>query len=134
MIMFGEQAYGPDWVDEYYDRTHILQILRQCELVEASFVALDQDRVIGILLCTRVPDIWLRRVYRLRELVWFIRPEYRSDRVGSRLLDLYEKTAQNQLDLGKITGFSLSKLAFSPDFDPKKRGYNLAESTYLRGQ
>ena len=130
---FAQEIGNRDLILENPDVKHIYRILLRCEISTASFVA-EHDRTIqGMILALVSPDIWFPNQFRISELAWFVRPEYRHTTMGARLFHHYEKSAQNQVKSGKIRGCTISKLANSPDFDYEKRGFEFVEATYQQG-
>lgn len=116
-----------------YDYNHINGILLKCLYSGVNFVAEKDNTCKGFILSLRVPDVWTPNNLYLRELAWFIDKDYRSTTIGARLFHSYKKTAEKLYNKGEIAGFTISKLANSPDFDYEKRGFKYIESTYMIG-
>ena len=134
MTEFARSCGVSDLNKDSYDREYAKNILLRCEKTGASFIARDDNnQVLGIILSMRVPELWQPNIIRLRELAWYVKPEYRYTTVGSRLFVEYKKAAENMIKAGKITGFTMTKLHNSDDFDYEKRGFKFIESTYMVG-
>ena len=133
MKEFAKFTGHPGFIGREYDFMPVKHILLRCHYSGASFVAVSGNKMVGILLSMATPDIWIPDIIRLRELAWFVTEEYRNSSVGARLYSLYKKQAENMMKEGKIHGFTMTKLANSPDFDYEKGGFKFMEATYLLG-
>lgn len=119
--------------EENYDYDHIQRILLRCLSGGINYVAVDSGRIVGFIMSIRLPDIWTPRTIYLRELAWFVNEEYRGTSIGARLFHQYKKSAEIIMNQGEIAGFTVSKMANSPDFNYEKRGFKFIESTYMIG-
>jgi len=86
-----------------------------------------------MILSMRVPELWQPNIIRLRELAWYLKPEYRNTTLGARLFAAYCNKADEMLKSNKISGYTISKLHNSPDFDYERRNFKFIESTYMVG-
>lgn len=133
MIEFARSSGVGDLNKETYNWDYAKQILLRCEKTGASFVAQQGDQIVGMILSMRVPELWIPNIIRLRELAWFVLPEYRHTSVGARLFAAYKEKAETMRKEGKITGFTMTKLHNSDDFNYEKRGFKFIEATYMVG-
>lgn len=134
MIEFAKSCGVSDLDRESYDRNYAKHILLRCEKTGASFIARDEhNQAIGMILSMRVQELWIPNIIRLRELAWYVRSEYRHTTVGARLFAEYKKSAETMREQGKITGYTMTKLHNSDDFDYEKRGFKFIEATYMVG-
>jgi len=134
MTEFARSAGVSDLNKDTYDRTYAKNVLLRCEKTGASFIARDKDnKAIGMILSMRVQELWIPNIIRLRELAWYVREEHRHTTVGARLFAAYKNTAETMKDQGKITGYTMTKLHNSDNFDYEKRGFKFIESTYMVG-
>jgi len=133
MIDFAVETGIKTFNRESYDYEYAKNILLRCEKTGVSLVAEDQGKITGMILSLRVPEVWMPDIIRLRELAWWVRPEYRSTTTGARLFAEYKRQAQELLDDDKITGYTITKLGTSPDFDYERRGFKFVEATYMIG-
>ena len=133
MTEFARSCGVRDLDRESYDREYAKNVLLRCEKTGASFIARDENNAaLGMILSMRVPELWQPNIIRLRELAWFVKDTYRGTTVGARLFAEYKKAAENMIKAGKITGFTMTKLHNSDDFDYEKRGFKFIEGTYLK--
>jgi GNAT superfamily N-acetyltransferase len=133
MIKFASESGIKTYDRETYNYEYARNLLLRCEKTGVCLVAEDQGKITGTILSMRVQDIWVPDVIRLRELAWWVQPEYRSTTVGARLFSEYRRQAQAMLDNKKITGYTITKLSTSPDFDYERRGFKFVEATYMIG-
>lgn len=133
MQEFAHETAIPDLQKENYDYASVQQVLFRCEKGGVSFVAQTDATITGCILSILVPDLWIPEIIRLRELAWFVRPEYRGSSVGARLYHAYVGQAEELRRAGRITGYTMTKLDVSPDFDYERRGFRHIESTYMMG-
>ena len=116
----------------YYDYQHIHQVLLRCERAGVSFVAQNGRQITGMFLSLTLPDLWIPTVRHLKELAWYVQPEFRGTSLGARLFFAYVKEAEKRLEMGHIQGYTMTKLSSSDNFDYERRGMRLIETTYLR--
>jgi len=133
MIEFARSCGVSDLYKETYDWDYAKNVLLRCEKTGASFVAQAGEDIVGMILSMRVPELWQPNIIRLRELAWFVNPQYRNTTVGARLFAAYKNKAEIMKNEGKITGFTMTKLHNSDDFDYEKRGFKFIEATYMVG-
>jgi len=132
MIQFAHLTGMNDLNLKTYDREHANQVLLRCEKTGASFVAQEGQEIVGLILSMRAPELWQPNIIRLRELAWFVREDYRKTTTGARLFTAYNQAAEQMKFEGKITGYTISKMWNSHDFDYERRGYQFLESTYIK--
>lgn len=133
MIRFARETHIKDLQYDMYDKIQGRQVLLRCEKAGVSVVATtDQGLIVGFLLSMKQQDIWIPEVIRLRELAWYVVPEYRGTSIGARLFFSYVNSAEKLLERGEIRGYTMTKLSSSADFDYEKRGMRKIEETYLR--
>lgn len=133
MIKFATESSIKTYDRETYNYEYARNLLLRCEKTGVCLVSEDQGQITGTILSMRVQDIWVPDVIRLRELAWWVQPEYRSTTTGARLFSEYRRQAQEMLDNKKITGYTITKLSTSPDFDYERRGFKFIEATYMIG-
>lgn len=133
MTAFAQQCGVSDLNKPTYDREYAKNVLLRCERTGASFIArTDDNQAMGIILSMAVPELWQPNIIRLRELAWYVLPQYRGTTAGARLFAAYVNAAENMQKQGRITSFTMTKLANSQDFNYEKRGFKLVESTYIK--
>ena len=133
MTEFARSCGVSDLNKDVYDRDYAKNVLLRCERAGISYIAREDKQAVGMILSMAVQELWQPKIVRLRELAWYVRPEYRGTSVGAKLFVAYKQQAEQWLAKGKITGYTMSKLHNSDDFDYEKRGFKFIESTYLAG-
>jgi len=117
--------------DEDKDYENVGRLLLRCEKTGHSFVAQNSQRIVGVILSIPVPDLWYPKIVRLREIAWFVLPEFRSQGWGEKLYQAYTEAAEQDRRRGRITGYTMSQLANSPKISYE--GFRRVETTYLVG-
>lgn len=134
MILFAKASGVSDLDMPQYNREYAKNVLLRCEKTGASFIARAEDgTALGMILSMRIQELWQPNIIRLRELAWFVREEYRHTTVGARLFAEYKQAAEQMRAQNKITGYTMTKLHNSDNFDYEKRGFKFIEATYMVG-
>ena len=116
------------------DETHITSLLTHI-LAGRGLVLLSykEDVPSGMLLAFIDSSIWDSKLCVLKELAYWVEPEYRGTSAGYRLLTKYNEVAQSLLDTGRIKTWTISKMVNSPDLDYSKLGFRKIEETWSMG-
>jgi len=127
--------HDPQYNDHYVRNLLSSFIANGCILVaEPQPNQLDQTPQLGgMLIATTVSDPWLPHVKTLKELAWWVEPEYRQTSMGYRLLQKYIEVGKKMVTKGYVDGFTLTNMSISPDFDLEKRGWQKVETNYIYG-
>lgn len=107
---------------------HFLAGIQQSGVI---LVAEEADDLQGMLIAQTQPDSWLPYVRTLRELAWWVEPEYRNTTMGYRLLQHYKQTALFMKQQGHIDQFTITLMENSPQLDLEKRGWTPIETNYI---
>jgi|DEB19_MinimDraft_3_1074340.scaffolds.fasta_scaffold115635_1 predicted N-acetyltransferase YhbS len=113
------------------DYDNVRRLLLRCEKTGHSFIAQSGSRIVGVILSIPVPDLWYPKIVRLREIAWFVIPEFRLQGWGELLYQAYTEAAEQDRRQGRITGYTMTKLANSPKIN--YMGFRAVETTYLAG-
>ena len=92
-----------------------------------------EDKLAGMLIGMIDSIIWDPDTRILREIVYWVDEEYRGSTAGYRLLAQYVKEAQEMVDEGRITAYSMVKMTNSPDLKFEKFGFKKTEEVYVAG-
>ena len=114
------------------DREHISRIVWTCLRQGYVWLAFDQDQAVGILIAVPETIFWQPHIRCLRELLWFVRSDYRSTSFGGRLFLEYEKTAEKLKTNQEIHGYFTTTMPTTKSIDLERRGFRLTEMTYLK--
>lgn len=115
-----------------YDVRRVKTILQKISQNGCVLVAEDRDKTIqGMLIAAIDNDIWMPHIKTLRELAWWVEPDYRHTTLGYRLLMEYVKVGKRLKAKEIIHNFTLTNLSISPNFDLVKRGWGTVETNYV---
>lgn len=89
------------------------------------------ENIVGMLIASIQGDAWLPHIKTMREIAWWVEPEYRMTTLGYRLLKEYVEIGKNLVEQNEISGFTLTNMEQSPDFDLEKRGWRPIETNYV---
>jgi len=98
-----------------------------------ALIAYREETPVGMLLGFIDRSIWEPKLCVLKELAYWVYPEYRGTSAGYRLLSKYNEVAQSFSDMGRIKTWTISKMVNSPDLDYSKLGYRKIEETWSMG-
>jgi hypothetical protein len=87
---------------------------------------------VGLLVAAKEQNIWMPNKTSLRELVWFVREEYRGTVGAGRLFIEFCQQAERLLNNGSIQGYFTTRMTTTEDYDLESRGFRLTEKLYLK--
>lgn len=96
------------------------------------WLAFDQEDPVGLLMAVKEPNMWSPKHKQLRELVWYVRPEYRTSTLGGKLFLKYCELGDDLMNNNIIEGYFTTRMATSPEINLERRGFRLKEYTYLK--
>lgn len=88
-------------------------------------------KIQGMLIAQICNDPWLPHIRTLKELAWWVEPEYRNTSLGYKILMKYIETGKKIKERGMIENFVLTNMTVSPDFDLSARGWRAIETNYV---
>jgi len=97
-----------------------------------ALIAEDKNTA-GMIIGVKDQNIWDPNLKVLRELVYWVEPQYRGSTAGYKLLLQYNKLAQELIDGNKINMYTMTKMVNSPDLDFTKFGYKKTEEVWVAG-
>jgi len=133
MINFANSSPYEPLQGPKYDDMYIRRLLDAFIKTGVILVGEKDGAIQGMLIGQIIPDIWLPHIKTLRELAWWVEPEYRHSSLGYRLLKKYQDIGKRLQKKEVINGFTLTNMEISPDFDLEKRGWCKAETNYVYG-
>lgn len=86
----------------------------------------------GLLLAVKESNMWAPGQKQMRELVWYVREQYRQGAVAGRLFLEYCRVADQLLKDGEIQGYFTTRMASTEAVNLERRGFKLMEQTYLK--
>ncbi len=96
------------------------------------WLAFKDAEPIGMLIAVKEPNVWSPQNHQLRELIWYIIPEYRNSTIGGRLFAKYCEKGDELMENGSIDGYFTTKMTTTANYNLEKRGFKLKEYTYLK--
>lgn len=100
-------------------------------IIGRGFILVDDD-VNGMLVAIKTQNIWSPDILELKELAWWVKPEYRKGSLGGKLWIEFNYLANEMIKENKIQIVTSSLMVNSPKLDYEKRGFRLLESTYIK--
>lgn len=128
---FNESIYGLH-INETVDPQHASKILFQVIHQGIIWLAEEEDKLIGMLAVVREPNVWFPDKISLRELMWYVHPDYRMTTAAGRLFREYTQCAEVELNNGRIEAYFMTAMSTTTNIDLKKRGFRLAENLYIK--
>jgi len=98
-----------------------------------ALLSFRDDKPTGMILGMIDQSIWDNKLCILKELAYWVKPEFRGTSAAYRLLSKYNDLGQSLFDSGRIKAWTISKMVNSPDLDYGKFGYRKAEETWCMG-
>jgi len=87
---------------------------------------------VGLLVAAKEQNVWIPEKRSLRELVWYVREEYRKTSGAGRLFIEFCQCAEKLLNRGDIQGYFTTRMTTTQDYDLESRGFRLTEKLYLK--
>lgn len=114
--------------------------LQQCRqtlfsLIKSEYLkVIDLDgELVGMIGARREQDPWLRNRKRIRELFWWVQPNYRSTRWSVALFKQWQTDTDRWLREGIVDQVSLSIQPGGSKIDLNKRGWQCVEEHWIKG-
>jgi hypothetical protein len=131
MINFANSAPVTAYHNPQYNDRGVRNYLAQVLSNGCIIVGEADGHIQGMLLAQVCSDPWLPHIKTLKELAWWVEPEYRNTTLGYKLLKKYVETGKHMQSTGIINNFVLTNMTTSPDFDLGKRGWRAIETNYV---
>jgi len=115
------------------DETHVSMLYNA--IIHGRGIALIAEKTepIGLFLSIIDQNIWDPKLIVLKELAYYVEPEYRNTTIGYRLITEYNKQAELLVKNNRIKFYTMTKTTKSPDLDFSRFGYNKVEETWVAG-
>ncbi len=96
------------------------------------WLAYINERPVGLLMAIKEPNMWVPEAKELREIVWYVLPEYRKSSIGGKLFLTYCELGNDLLHSKLIDGYFTTRMPTTDSIDLERRGFRLTEQTYLK--
>ena len=121
-----DYLHNPNYDDDYID-----QLLYSISKQGVLLLAEHEGKPAGFFIAAPAPDIWLPQMPAvLREMAWWVEPEYRDGTIGGKLFLKYISIAKAMKEVGKIQGYTMTLMDQSPDIKIEKYGFRPIETVY----
>jgi hypothetical protein len=87
---------------------------------------------VGLLIAVKEQNMWMPDKTSLREMVWFVKEEYRKTLGAGRLFVKFCEQGDQLLESGEIQGYFTTRMTSTQDYDLERRGFRLTEKLYIR--
>jgi hypothetical protein len=87
---------------------------------------------VGLLVAAKEQNVWIPEKRSLREVVWYVREEYRGSISAGRLFIKFCEKGEELLDKDEIQGYFTTRMTSTTDYDLESRGFRLTEKLYLK--
>jgi len=87
---------------------------------------------VGLLAAVLEQNIWIPSKHSYREIVWYVKPEFRRNPSAAKLFLEFCREGERLLEQGKIEGFFTTRMATTSEYDLVKRGFREVERLFLR--
>lgn len=91
-----------------------------------------ENVAVGLLIAVKEQNIWIPSKATLRELVWYVREEYRGSAGAGRLFVNFCRKGEQLMESGEIVGYFTTRMAVTTDYDLERRGFRLTERLYFK--
>lgn len=117
---------------EVIDREHIKRLV--FTVIHHGYIWLyfNEEIAIGLLIAVREQNMWMPDKTSLRELVWYVREEYRGTIGAGRLFIKFCEQAEKLLNNNEIQGYFTTRMTTTRDYDLESRGFRLTEKLYIK--
>jgi hypothetical protein len=117
-----------DNIDEAHIKKLVFSVLHHGYI----WLYFNGEVAVGLLVAVKEQNVWMPTKTSLRELVWYVRQEYRGTVGAGRLFIEFCQHAEKLLNNGDIQGYFTTRMTTTQDYDLESRGFRLTEKLYLK--
>ena len=114
------------------DREHIKKLVFSVLHHGYIWLYFNGEIAVGLLVAVKEQNIWMPNKTSLRELVWFVREEYRGTLGAGRLFIKFCEQGDLLLNKDEIQGYFTTRMTSTTDYDLERRGFRLTEKLYIK--
>jgi hypothetical protein len=117
---------------EVIDRQHLAKIA--FSVLHSGYIWLyfNGEVAVGLLIAVKEQNMWMPNKASLREMVWYVREEYRKTIGAGRLFIKFCEQGEQLMLEKKIDGYLTTRMSSTQDYDLESRGFRLTEKLYLK--
>ena len=124
-----------DMIKEANNKEYITKLLSHIYAGRGiGLLSYKDDVPTGMLLAMVDASIWDPSLLMMREIAYWVEPEYRNTTSGYRLLAKYKEIGDEMIKDGKIKKYTISKMINSPDLDYGRLKFRKIEETWTVGE
>ena len=121
---------------KYFSPAAVAGMIKYSIMNGCCIVAVDtknEDKIVGTLYGSISINPWTDRVRELREIAWWVDPEYRNTRAGLKLYKRYVQESKEMIEDGTITGSFMTTLETTGESGERlvSRDFKKMESHYI---
>jgi hypothetical protein len=117
---------------EEMNPTHLKKLLFAIIHQGYVWVLCHNEVLVGCLIAVKEQNVWIPSKVSLRELVWYVKEEYRKTMSAGKLFVEFCKKGDELLERGDIQGYFTTRMTTTTDYDLESRGFRLTEKLYLK--
>lgn len=114
------------------DAERIKKLCWGCLQLGHVWISWNHDKPTGLLMAIRESNVWIPEKISLKELVWYVKPQYRNGTAAGRLFSAFCTEAEKQLNTGSIEAYFIGVMSSTNTIDFERRGFRLAERLYMK--
>jgi len=114
------------------DEAAATQRLMHLILNQYLIVAEKEGKLVGMIGAIKEQDPWIASRSRMRELFWWVEPEFRRGRLSAELYFRWETDCERFIRDKLVDQVSLSTQPGSSDLDLNKRGWRCVEQHWIK--
>lgn len=126
------QSTSYDRHTEDIDREHIKRLAFSVLHQGYIWIYFNNEEPVGILAAVKERNTWVPSKNTLRELVWYVKPEYRGTASAGKLFVKFCHTAEKLLNNKEISCYFTTRMTTTQDYDLESRGFRLTEKLYIK--
>jgi N-acetylglutamate synthase-like GNAT family acetyltransferase len=94
-----------------------------------------EENIVGVIMGAINVNPWTSQTRELRELAWYVKPEYRKGRSGIKLYNRYKEESRELIESGEVSASFMTTLESSGDRLERivERDFSKIESHYMMG-
>lgn len=114
------------------DNNHLKQVVFAVLQHGYVWLLFNGEVPVGVLIAVKEQNIWMPNKTSLREMVWYVREEYRKTVGAGRLFIKFCEQGDKLIEEKKIDGYFTTRMTSTTDYDLESRGFRLCEKLYLK--
>lgn len=117
---------------EEIDRDHLRKLVFAVQHQGFIWLFCHDEIIVGCLIAVKEQNIWMPSKISLREMVWYVKEQYRNTMGAGRLFIKFCEQGDRMMAAGEIDGYFTTRMTSTVDYDLESRGFRLTEKLYLK--